>query len=317
MILRGIAGLLVLGGQIATLPEQLTITQEGTPVAQVRRSDYGLPAMGSPVVNTDRLNRLVDQIDKIVYRPPVNASLDAGMGIVPERMGYKLDRRVFSQRFFGFMVVGDAATLEAPQRAIYPKVDSELLSTLKEKMIGQYTTYFNSSNKNRSNNIVLAAKAINNQYVFPGETFSFNRTVGIRSAEKGYTNAKIIVRGEVSEGIGGGICQISSTLYNAVDRAGMEIVQRYSHSRNVPYVPPGRDATVSWYGPDFVFQNKYNVPILIRAVVFGGVVSVQVFSSETVNAKKRDVPSASKRLPEEVPADGERDVNRDTSPKTR
>ncbi|RKP58328.1 hypothetical protein D7Z26_00690 [Cohnella endophytica] len=273
--------------------------------------------MGSPVVNTDRLNRLVDQIDKIVYRPPVNASLDAGMGIVPERMGYKLDRRVFSQRFFGFMVVGDAATLEAPQRAIYPKVDSELLSTLKEKMIGQYTTYFNSSNKNRSNNIVLAAKAINNQYVFPGETFSFNRTVGIRSAEKGYTNAKIIVRGEVSEGIGGGICQISSTLYNAVDRAGMEIVQRYSHSRNVPYVPPGRDATVSWYGPDFVFQNKYNVPILIRAVVFGGVVSVQVFSSETVNAKKRDVPSASKRLPEEVPADGERDVNRDTSPKTR
>ena len=82
--------------------------------------------------------------------------------------------------------------------------------------------------------------------------------------------AKIIVRGEFSEGIGGGICQISSTLYNAVDRAGLKIVERYSHSRSVPYVPPGRDATVNWGGPDFSFKNNYNQPILIRAQALPG-----------------------------------------------
>lgn len=312
MILQGIAGVLILWGQLSALPEQLTITQEGRPVAHANRSDYVLPPAGYPVVDLDRLGNLIDRLNRVVHRNPVNATLDSNMAIVPERSGYVLDRRIFAQRFIGYMVEGKTDTLEAPQRVIYPKVDTELLSSLKEKMIGQYTTYFNSRNKNRTMNIKLAAEAINNQYVFPGETFSFNRTVGIRSVEKGYTRAKVIVRGEVTEGIGGGICQISSTLYNAVDRAGMDIVQRYSHSRHVPYVPPGRDATVSWYGPDFVFQNKYNFPVLIRAVVSGGQATVLLYSSETVNAKPRVVPSASKRLPEEVPAD--RNVNRDELP---
>ncbi|MNG07089.1 VanW like protein [compost metagenome] len=112
--------------------------------------------------------------------------------------------------------------------------------------------------------------------------------------------APVIVKGEVSEGIGGGICQISSTLFNAADRAGLQIVQRYSHSRNVPYVPPGRDATVSWYGPDFVFKNRYSQPILIRAFVYGGQVSISIFSSEAVDHEPRQVPSASKKLPEEI-----------------
>lgn len=92
----------------------------------------------------------------------------------------------------------------------------------------------------------------------------------MRTPDKGYMKAPVIVRGELSEGVGGGICQVSSTLFNAVDRAGLEIVQRYSHSRRVPYVPPGRDATVSWGGPDLRFQNKYNQPVLIRAKQHGG-----------------------------------------------
>src|SRR5690606_24482567 len=114
------------------------------------------------------------------------------------------------------------------------------------KLIGQYVTYYNSRNKNRSHNISLAAKSINNYVLFPGEVFSFNKVVGQRTISKGYMRAKVIVRGEFSEGIGGGICQVSSTLYNAADHAGLKIMQRYSHSRSVPYVPPGRDATVNW-----------------------------------------------------------------------
>ncbi len=91
------------------------------------------------------------------------------------------------------------------------------------------------------------------------------------------------------DGIGGGICQVSSTLFNAVDKAGMEITQRYTHSKRVSYVPPGRDATVSWHGPDFTFKNGYNQPILLRAKTVGGMVVVQVFSSDRVNAEPRDI----------------------------
>ncbi|MFP3440966.1 VanW family protein, partial [Pantoea sp. SIMBA_133] len=116
-------------------------------------------------------------------------------------------------------------------------------------------THFRKNNLERTSNIELAAEAINNTVVFPGETFSFNQTVGKRTKERGYLPAPIIVKGELSEGIGGGICQVSSTLFNAVDQAGVQIIERYSHSRSVPYVKPGRDATVSWYGPDFSFRN--------------------------------------------------------------
>jgi vancomycin resistance protein YoaR len=112
--------------------------------------------------------------------------------------------------------------------------------------------------------------------------------------------APVIVRGELSEGIGGGICQVSSTLYNAVDRAGLEIVQRYSHSRRVPYVPRGRDATVSWYGPDFVFRNKLNQPILIQSKIYGGQMIVLIFSSDTADNSQRNVPGAPNKLPKEI-----------------
>jgi hypothetical protein len=112
--------------------------------------------------------------------------------------------------------------------------------------------------------------------------------------------ASVIVRGELSEGDGGGICQLSSTLYNSVDRAGLKIVQRYSHSRNVPYVPPGRDATVSWDGPDFTFQNQYNQPILIRSNARGGTIIVTLYSSHVIEHKPREVPGAVRLLPEEI-----------------
>ncbi|WP_130616566.1 VanW family protein [Cohnella abietis] len=289
--------------QQALHPESLTVTQQGKSIASIQRSEYVLPFSGLPIVNDDKLSKLMDELDKLSYRAPVNAGLDGWGRIFPGQFGYKLDRRAFAEQFYSFMIEGTSSNLEVPQNKVYPKVDSELLESVKEKPIGQYTTYFNSNNKNRAHNILLAAQAINNQFVFPGESFSFNQVVGNRTEQKGYLRAKIIVRGEISEGIGGGICQTSSTLYNAVDRAGLQIVQRYSHSRRVPYVPPGRDATVSWYGPDFVFQNKYNQPILIRAISQGGQVSVIIYASESINAKKREVPSASKQLPQEVPDD--------------
>jgi len=286
--------------QQGNYPDPLVIEHEGHILLEMNRAKYSDSLSGIPLIDQDKLNKSMDDLEKRVQKPPVNATLDGAGRVLPEHTGSEFDRRSFTEQFYSFIFEGGISRLEVPLLTTYPRVDSELLSTIKIKRIGQYATYYNSRNKNRSHNVGLAAKAINNTVVFPGERFSFNQVVGKRTKEKGYLRAPVIVRGEMSEDVGGGICQISSTLFNAVDRAGLKIIERYSHSRNVKYVPPGRDATVSWYGPDFVFQNKYNQPILIRAYAHGGQVSIVICSSDDINEKTRQVPSASKKLPEEV-----------------
>src|SRR5699024_7653685 len=154
-----------------------------------------------------------------------------------------LDRQAFRTHFFQAYHRGTSAVLPLPKKTIYPRVDGELLSTMQEKQ-HEYTTYYKKSNKERSRNIKLAAEAIDSHVIFPGESFSFNQVVGKRTEEKGYMRAPVIVEGESTEDIGGVICQVSSTLYNAVDIQDVTIIERYSHSRPVPYVPPGRDASV-------------------------------------------------------------------------
>jgi vancomycin resistance protein YoaR len=283
--------------------EPLVIEYQGQMIAEVNHWEYTMPIPGLPLVNEIKLNDLMDNLDKRVFLAPINALLDTDGRIKSEQPGRKLNRTLFEKQVYRYFVEASFSRLAVPLQSIHPKVDSELLELIMEKKIGKYNTYYNANNKNRSHNIGLAAKAINNTVIFPGETFSFNEIVGKRTKEKGYLRAPIIVRGEASEDIGGGICQISSTLFNAVDRAGLQIIQRYSHSKNVPYVPPGRDATVSWYGPDFSFKNKYNQPILIRAFAHGGQVSIMICSSEMIHERPREVPSASEKVPEEIAVD--------------
>ncbi|WP_238590740.1 VanW family protein [Paenibacillus beijingensis] len=280
------------------LPDNLSVNHRGQTIASVNRADYKMIVF--PLMDTGKFDQLTDELERNIYRSPENARLGDREEIVSEQVGYKLDRGKFEDQFFAYFFGKGSSAIEAPLKVLYPKVDSELLSDIREKPIGHYATYFNSRNKNRSHNIALAAKAVNNTVVFPGEVFSFNQVVGIRTTEKGYLRAGVIVRGELSEGVGGGICQVSSTLFNAIDRAGLKIVRRYSHSRNVPYVPPGRDATVSWGGPDFSFQNQYDQPVLIRTFAGAGKMFVTIYSSDVIEYKPREVPGMSKRLPEET-----------------
>jgi len=275
----------------AQAADSLLILHEQKPFVRINRADFSLPIIGYPFIDTDEFKHLEEELDKQVHQPATDAKIDDSGRIIPEKAGVELNKNQFEIEFYSFYHNKQPTSIELPVRSIYPRVDSELLSHIRTKAIGHYVTYFNSRNKQRSHNIRLATEAINNHVVFPGETFSFNETVGMRTKEKGYLPAPIIVRGELSEGIGGGICQVSSTLFNAVDRSGLQIVKRYSHSKRVPYVPPGRDATVSWYGPDFSFKNIYNQPILIRAHVYPGMMTVMVFSSDDINVKARQIPS--------------------------
>jgi vancomycin resistance protein YoaR len=284
-------GLLLLFQQISH-PDNLLVDRQGQTIAIVNRAQYALPLSGMSAIDVNKFQNFIDDLDRQIYQPARNAIIDNQEKIIPGQIGHRLYRQAFTEQFYTYFFSNGPSTIEVPQLEIYPKVDSELLAHIREKQIGQYTTYFNTNNKNRSHNIALASKAINNYVVFPDERFSFNQVVGKRTEEKGYLPAPVIVKGELSEGIGGGICQVSSTLFNAVDQTGLKIIQRYSHSRSVPYVPPGRDAAVSWYGPDFSFQNKYNQPILIRTKTEGSSVTIMIYSSHVIEYKPREVPSA-------------------------
>lgn len=243
---------------------------------------YELTNFDSIFLDMNKLELLMENLESKVYKEPTNAKFGKSNEIIEGKYGLTLDRNKFLENFLTHYYSSTDKKFKVPLREIYPKVDSGLLKEISAKKLGSYVTSFSSSNKERSHNISLATEAIDNIVVFPGETFSFNDIVGERTKEKGYKRAPVIVRGELSEDIGGGICQVSSTLFNAVDLKGIQIVERYAHSKRVPYVPPGRDATVSWWGPDFVFKNLYNEPILIRAKAENGKMIVAIYSSESV-----------------------------------
>ena len=142
--------------------------------------------------------------------------------------------------------------------------------------LGTFTTRYDASNKNRSNNIYLASEKINGTTIMPGETFSYNQVVGKRTIDAGYKEAGAYAGGKVIQEIGGGICQVSSTLYNAVLYADLEIVERSNHYFETSYVTAGRDATVSWGTVDFKFKNNRTYPIKIEAVAKNGINKISI-----------------------------------------
>lgn len=243
---------------------------------------YSLGLTDGLFIDEEKLGFLIEILEDRIYKAPVNAAISEDGEILQEKPGITLDHDRFHVLFREAFYDDSIKKLKVPKRAVYPRVDRALIREIRTKELGSYATYFKETNLERSHNITLAAEAINNYVVFPGEVFSFNEVVGERTKDRGYKRAPVIVKGELAEDIGGGICQVSSTLFNAVDLKGIQIVERYEHSRRVPYVPPGRDATVSWWGPDFVFKNMYNQPVLLRAQSKNGKMTVRIFSSEDV-----------------------------------
>jgi vancomycin resistance protein YoaR len=233
-------------------------------------------------INQASINELMRSLEKQVAVPAIDATYDENFNIIAGKKGKALDRSEFKSRFMETYYDSTQTQFEVPLKEVEPRVDRVLLQDMSMNKLGEYTTHYNASNKERSKNVRLSTDAINGTVIFPGETFSFNETVGERTEERGYEKAPVIVKGEFAEDIGGGICQVSSTLFNAVDQDGIQIVERYTHSRSVPYVPPGKDATVSWWGPDFSFKNLYNEPVVIKARAANGNLVIELLSSETV-----------------------------------
>ncbi|MBQ1223430.1 MAG: VanW family protein [Oscillospiraceae bacterium] len=164
---------------------------------------------------------------------------------------------------------------------------SELKEILFMDTLATYTTDLSSSGEGRTTNVKLAAAEINGAVLLPGgngkegEEFSFNNIVGERSEALGYQNAIVFANGEMVDGVGGGICQVSSTIYVAALLADLEITERHSHVFSVSYVPLGQDATVQWGFLDFKFRNNSGYPIKIMAEVIGSELKVTILGTIT------------------------------------
>lgn len=167
------------------------------------------------------------------------------------------------------------AVIEAVVNPVEPEF-SEETAREKYKTIATFTTK-TTSNSKRNTNVKLSAEAINGIILQPGEEFSFNSRVGERTEAKGYKGAAAYNNGEVVEEIGGGVCQVSSTLYNTVLKAGLKTTVRRSHTYEPSYVTPGTDATVSWGGPDYKFVNNSSAAIGLRASYYNQEVTISIY----------------------------------------
>jgi len=229
---------------------------------------------------------IVEEMNTNLNRDFVNARLEVdskdGLIIVPGIQGQKVD----IDATFAAMPSqwGDFSVLKIPivLKKTEPVVNEEQLSVMGE--LASFTTWYKVSEVDRSHNLALAAKIVNATAIPAGEEFSFNRTVGERTYKNGYRDAMIINNGLFEPGLGGGICQVSSTIYNAALLAGMEITERHNHALAVTYVPLGRDATVSYGIQDFKFKNNTDYPIYIRAAAGGGGLTVSIYGH--LNYKK-------------------------------
>lgn len=166
----------------------------------------------------------------------------------------------------------------------YPEITvSDLDIDIFKDTLSYFPTNYDTSNKDRETNLELAAEKINGTILLPGEEFSYNTIVGARTIDKGYKEAKIYSNGKVVDGLGGGICQISTTIYNSAIFANLEITERYNHQFITSYVPAGRDATVVYGVKDLKFKNNRLYPIKIEIKVNNGIASCSIYGIEEEN----------------------------------
>ena len=179
-----------------------------------------------------------------------------------------------------------------PLQILYPSVTTNMIGTEAfPDMLSTYSTRYSTRDRDRTTNLQLAASKINGTVLMPGETFSYNQVVGERTIAAGYKEAPIYVEGEVVDGLGGGICQITSTLYNAVLYANLEIVERSNHQFVPSYVIASRDATVVYGSIDFKFKNNRDYPIKLVCSVSGGIAKFDIYGLRTDNEYEVEISS--------------------------
>lgn len=238
------------------------------------------------------LEKLAEEWNELLGQPPENPRLEVdrteGLVVVPGKDGKQVNIKATWERMPKNWSTLDELRIPIVIDKVYPTISEADLQVMGE--LSSYSTWYNSGEVDRTHNLTRAATAINGRVIKPGEIFSFNQTVGARSFETGYRDAMVIVSGRFEPGVGGGICQVSSTLYNAVLLADLEVVERHNHALAVAYVPVGLDATVAYGIQDFRFKNNTGHPIYIHTATGGGRLTVTLYGHLS-NKKRVEVSS--------------------------
>mgnify|MGYP005836458971 CR=1 FL=1 len=201
-----------------------------------------------------------------------------GVTVTPSRDGLVLDMAQLVADLDAAASGGGLRQVVVALRPELPELTTDDVESMGLASLGsQFTTYFDPANAGRATNIALAAKIVDGTIVQPGAVFSLNATLGPRSVNRGFDYAPVIAGdGVLRQGVGGGICQYATTLFNAVFFAGLPVVERHAHGLLIAHYPVGRDATVSWGGPDLKFRNDTGKPVMIRSWVEGGALTVAI-----------------------------------------
>ncbi len=251
------------------------------PIDKYKRWQYGanrgVTLEGLPVERLlehelyDIIKRVAPEIEVI----PRNAFIERETSrMVPEVQGKKIHTTLTIEKVL-------KAEPDSWVSMVIIELDPAITVSLLENIvhqIGYYNTYIGGGG-GRAENIILGTSLIDNYLIPPGDVFSFNKTLGPITYERGFRYAPIISGGAIVPGLGGGLCQVASTLYNAVLEADLEVVERSPHSRPVGYVPRGRDATVSTY-IDFKFRNDTDSYILIDTSTAGYRINVSLLNNK-------------------------------------
>lgn len=258
---------------------------------------YNTDSIEVPVFSKEANKIDIDAIHSEIYKEAQDASYTTNPYVVyPSSNGLDFNISIDEAKA---LITGDKDSYTIPLKTLYPNVKtSDIGIEAFPNLLSSYSTSFASSSSNRATNVSLATNKINGKVLMPGEVFSFNDTVGKRTPQAGFKVAGVYMNGQVATDYGGGICQVSSTLYNAVLRANLEIVDRSNHMFEVGYVPIGTDATVSWGAPDFKFKNSRSYPIKIvtsssnrKCVVkFYGLKESEEYDIEIVSYRTGSVP---------------------------
>lgn len=242
------------------------------------------------------VRELVGIISETVNCDPVDAQIASfdfstrSFTFTNEQMGMEVDGDALYDTLIRCLSRHDyGATINVEAKKTMPDVTKvELMNSF--SLISSYTTQ-TTSDANRNNNVNLAAQAVSGTVVMPGETFSFNAATGQRTTQKGYLPAAAIAGGTTVDEVGGGVCQVSSTLFNAAVMADMTIITRYPHTWPSNYVDKGRDATVNWPNLDFVFRNDRSTPIFIVAYYNNRKCTVEIYGASLGAGESRDLVS--------------------------
>lgn len=242
----------------------------------------------------NKLKEFEEKIQSEVGQKPKNATLNingSDISIQDEVDGKTINLELFDQKLKeainGDINSDESVTIELESSK--PKITREDLSKVKGIM-GSFSTNYGSSPAGRSHNIEISTKAIDGTIIMPGEIFSFNDVVGDRTAERGYQEAGTYVGNKVEPGIGGGICQVSTTIYRAAMKANLRSVERTNHSMAVGYAQPGLDATVAYGYLDYKFKNSYDFPIYIQGIISNKIVTYNIYGDPSgLNGKTYDM----------------------------